>query len=215
MLWGRLIGSQTISPILIFGEGRTDTVNRTTYTFSNMDLNEPSYNRYIIVAFNERGVDPNATVTVAGQSCTQRVLLGGGTNSFGNLFVTNSPITTGTSGDVVISNTTERSAVRVATYALYTSRPMPNYIATEETQSNPRTITSPLASNQVGIVYGQANTSSSLSNFTVSGPIVQNYYSGISENGAMIVATITGSGTVTFATTGTGSGARAFVATWS
>ena len=106
------------------------------------------------------------------------------------------------------------SACRLATYALYTTNPTPSFTAADNSRTNPLSVNSPLSTGQVGIALGSGGTSSSFSSISVSGPVTPNYNSGPAEFSAIVVSTITGSGTITYSTVGSGSVASSMLATW-
>lgn len=86
-----------------------DTVDRSTYTFSSIDLGVPSSGRLIIVAIgaNCGGTSQTITgVTIGGISATidiQRVNSGNSQN--GNATIASAIVPTGTSGDIVVTLT--------------------------------------------------------------------------------------------------------------
>lgn len=221
MLWHRLAGATAaVPPTLSFGAGAASATDSVSYTFSNHAIGTAAANRYVIVFVQFRSSDgaSGVTCTVGGQNCSalSGAALAGGTNNFLYIFISDGVIASGSTASVVITGPSQTAtACRIATYALYSSRPTPNYYDASTASANPQTISSPLAIGQVGFVAATANTTSGLSSFSVSGPITQDYSSGIIEFSAIIAATLTGSGTVTFTTVGTGSTSRAVLVTWS
>jgi stage V sporulation protein SpoVS len=221
MLTQKLLGATAVAAptTLQFGAGATDTSNLTTYTFSSHAIGSAAANRYVVVLVLARaaGTDSGVTCTVGGQSCSA---VGGGPfatgaiTAFPYLFITDAPVTTGTTASVIVTYPTTGASCRISTYALYTTNSTPNH-TDAVTGANPQTINSPLASGEVGITMGFPTTTSSLTSISVSGPVTQDYNSGIAESSGILTATLTGSGTVTFSTVGTGSVARAILATWS
>lgn len=83
----------------------TSNVTDSTYTFSSHSIGTAASDRYVIVAVACRGSFASATiasVTVAGTSCTQAVA-STSTAGTAQIWITNAAITSGTTGDVVVT----------------------------------------------------------------------------------------------------------------
>ena len=212
--------SYTVPPTLQFGAGATSTTNATSYTFTSHAIGAAATNRYVVVLLVARpgGTDTGVTVTVGGQSCSAvsgGPLPGSGLTAYPYIFITDAPVTTGTTASVVVTYPVTGSACRISTYALYTTNnSTPNFYGGAGGVSSTQTINSPLASGEVGITMGFPTTSNALTSVSISGPATQNYNSGIAESSGILAATLTGSGTVTITAVGSGSLARVILATW-
>jgi len=99
----------------------TDKSAIDTYTFSSHSIGTASSDRYIIVAVVLRVFNAGAisSLTVAGTSCTQAV---GATNSgtcYAGIWITNSPITSGTTATVAVNfNSGSPLNCGIATFAV-------------------------------------------------------------------------------------------------
>lgn len=85
----------------------SSNVTDSTYTFSGHSIGTASSDRYVIVGVVGRAnfLSGNATissVTVAGTSCT-RAVQSNTSNGTSEIWITNSPITSGTTGNVVVT----------------------------------------------------------------------------------------------------------------
>jgi hypothetical protein len=216
MLFQKLLGARPVAasvPTLTFGAGAFSTNDTSTYTFTSIGIGAASSNRYVVVAVGQRGVaEASATVTVAGQSCTQ--LAETGTGAKLHLFITDAPVTTGTTATVVVSCSSGRTRCFISTYALSGQNDL-SYLEASASGTNPCNVTSAKTAQEVGVAVGHAVTTGSLSAMNISGPATSNYNSGVQELGCLLAATVTGSGTVSFSTTGNSSSARAIIAVWS
>lgn len=105
---------------LAFGEQRstlTAGANATT-TFAAMAVSTAAANRYVVVAVDLNS-DASLVVTVGGAACTRIVTINNG-QFWSELWITNAPVTSGTTQDVVLTGNHETNIrVAVATYAIY------------------------------------------------------------------------------------------------
>lgn len=89
-----------------------------TITFTGQAIGAAANNRHVVVAL-AMNIDQSLTVTVAGQACTKVV----GVNTglfFAELWITNAPVTTGTTANVVLSGThTANARIASSTLAVY------------------------------------------------------------------------------------------------
>jgi hypothetical protein len=221
----KAVGHPRIS--LVFGEGRYSTTDSTSYTFSDVNIGTANANRYVVVCLAYRlnaTTNPDlATVTVAGQSTTAiaDVQPNRSTSSVARfpavLYITDEPVETGTTATIAVTSG-GRTFTRcfMATYALTKN----GTIVTTELQQSSDNPTSPVSftvtkpSGHVGIGMLGASTSSTLTGMSVSGQATQDYNSSIFESAGLLTATVTGSGDITFTTTGTSTQPRSIVAVW-
>lgn len=213
-------------PSITFGSGATNVTTAQTYTFSGMSIGTANPRRFVVVTFLYRiaatfVADP--TVTVAGQSCTLLTAAGNTGNPHARqvVYITDSPVTTGTTADVFIDANGTQSLTRafIASYAVTSSSPLVSTQTDNTGATVPAVVT--INSNvtrptQVGIFAAGAGTNGSLTSFTVSGPLSTDYDTGlVSSTSGMISATVTGTGNCTATTTGTNSTNRAILVAWS
>lgn len=218
----RAAGDRPTVSSLSFNAGTVNTTDGATITLSNLSIGTANANRYIVLAFRYRqgsGSLEDPTVTVAGVSCSLVAREFTGTAIISAIYITDSPIATGTTANVVMTAGTSRTLTSLfaASYSLITFGSPPKLIFSDYRNSaNPCVIPSPFTSGQFGIVNGGASTGSGLSSLSMSasGVATQNYYSGVVEFGALISGTLIGSGDITFTTVGTSSSARAVLAIW-
>lgn len=220
MLGTFLKGATASPPTLAFGAGSTNTANQNDYTFTGLSISSAAANRYVLVFVQVRSTDggTGVTCTVGGASTTalSGEALEGGTNNWLWCFVSDSPVTTGTTATLVISIPGSPTACRLATYALYTSRP--NSVVTQSigvAGTGVQTLSSALTASEVGVAFGAGTTAGTITAVSISGPVTSDYNSGISESSGVIAATITGAGTITFTVSGTSTTARLLTAIWS
>lgn len=98
--------------------GAHDSVNRTTYTFASQALGDEDGNRYIVVGITDYGVVGDvSSVTINGVSASEIVddfpSGGGYTQLWGAL------VTTGTTGDIVVTKSSTGVEMSIHTWALY------------------------------------------------------------------------------------------------
>jgi hypothetical protein len=213
-------------PKLAFGAGSVNTTDASSYTFSSINISTAQLNRYVVVFVQTRVNNPSmssTSCTVAGQACsmiTGAPLTGQdsetGTGTYLMAFVTNAPVTSGTTANIVVTMPATTASCRISTYALYTyNTRVPYYYAgTVGSATNPQTINSPLKSGQVGFVMANGGTLSGLTSMSFTGPATANYNSGVAESSLIITATLTGAGDITFTPVGSGSLSRAAILIW-
>jgi len=214
--------------LLEFGSGTATGTNATSYSFTGMSIGTANSGRYVVVCISYRQ-DANTspdypTVTVAGQSTT---LIASTQNSTATtsvvrtgaaIYLTDNPVTSGTTATVAISkNAVNFSRMFASTYAITKNAPLvlvDSQASAIGTPTSPQDFTVSKSSSQVGVGMLAAFTNNTLTSFAVSGVGTENYNSGVLENGGLLSATITGSGTLTFTTTGTDSTPRCCLAIW-
>lgn len=142
-----------------------DISNLTTYTFSGESLGSAAANRYILVSVSTRGVSAHThdTVTVGGVTATQvaTVLTGVSRES---QFIANVP--TGSTGDIVVTNSTGVSRCGVAWWNL--DNPLNGVVASATTTAS---LTDPLALTinvpaNGGVIASVSHTNGTLSTTT-------------------------------------------------
>lgn len=223
------VGAATVSS-LTFNAGGTQFTNDNSQTVANLSIGTADINRYVVIALRTRNPLESenalpASVTVAGQSCSLVVFVNvtGGTTAIGRaIYITDAPVTTGTTANVVVTAPVGETLTStfVSSYSLITFGSTPNLIYTDFKVAAASTagysINSPWKSGYFGIVAGTASTNIGLSGFTMSGSgiVTQDYSSGITEFGALITGTLIGEGDITFTTTGSASLAGMVMAIW-
>lgn len=227
-----LLGSiaPTISS-LTFNAGGAQYTDGNSQTVAGLSIGTANVNRYVVVVVRTRNSTTSedalvASVTVAGQSCSLVAFVdntSGTTGVANSIYVTDNPVTTGTTADIVVTAPVGETltATIVSSYSLITFGTKPRVINTYFVSSTAstggvtlnRTIWRP---GIFGIIAGAAATNSALTNFTMSGSgvVTQDYYSGLTEPSALITGTIIGSGSITFTTTGSLSTTRIVGAVW-
>jgi len=216
---------------LTFNAGGTQLTDGSTQTVTGLSIGTANANRYVAIvlrvrystAFSEDGLP--ASVTVGGQSCSVVAFVNnsGGTTFIGHaIYVTDEPVTSGTTADIVVTAPTGETLTSTfaSSYSLITFGSKPRVIYTSFEVSSSSTgghdINSPWQSGDFGIVAGAAATGVGLTNFTMStaSAATQDYSSGVSELGALITGTLKGEGDIEFTTTGAGSTTRIVMAIW-
>jgi hypothetical protein len=103
-----------------YTDSDTDGANSGTYTFTNKSIGTAASGRYVIVvAIGFDGVSNTFTSCTVAGNATTRVLSRGSNQEFGAIFVTNSPVASGTTATIVVNNsgTANRCAIAVYTVA--------------------------------------------------------------------------------------------------
>jgi hypothetical protein len=229
---GGLIGSLVAPTIssLTFNAGGAQFTDGNTSTVAGLSIGTANVNRYVVIALRTRTTPASedalpASVTVAGQSCSLVVFVdnASGTTGICNaIYITDNPVTTGTTADIVVTAPVGETlnSIGVSSYSLITFGTKPRVLYTDFKVSAASTagysINSPWKTGNFGIVSGTAGTNSNLTNFTMSGSgvVTQDYSSGITEFAAQITGTLTGTGDITFTTTGSQSVSRMTMAIW-
>lgn len=213
-----------LPPILTFGGGALESANLTSVTFNNVGVGNPHLSRYIAVAFMCQvsvvsSAQPSLTVNGAGTNISVMNLGSGTTTSqLCAIFVTQEPVTTGTTVNITASKAGEtmtRSAI--AAYSIVTRGYEPIvFQSLNNSNSNitPAAFTSLHTSRTVGITAASGGTGSTITGMNVTGPVGFNYFSGIFESGGLLSATVTGPGTVNWSSTGSGATIRPVLALW-
>jgi hypothetical protein len=215
---------------LTFNAGGTQFTDGNSQTVAGLSIGTANANRYVVVALRTRNTtqseDANpASVTVAGQSCSLVVFTDntGGTTGVGNpIYITDNPVTTGTTADVVVTAPVGETLTSTfaASYSLITFGSKPKLVYRDfkvfAASTAGYSINSPWKFGNFGIVIGVAATNVGLTGFTMSGSgvVTQDYSSGITESGALIAGTLNGEGNVTFTTTGSQSVTKMVLAIW-
>lgn len=103
-----------------------DDTNKTTYTFTAVDIGSPASNRYIVVGVVNS--DTGATratqnsVTVGGAACTSKVTIetnGTAGNPRTDLWLSNSPVTSGSTADIVVTLSGTDTSCAIVVWAVY------------------------------------------------------------------------------------------------
>lgn len=103
----------------------TSSVSGTSYTFSSKAIGTAAADRYIVIAISSNGSSSNPTassVTVAGTSCTKTAAdtdLAAGPRATIALWITNSPIASGTTADIAITYGSTNSVCSIGVWAVY------------------------------------------------------------------------------------------------
>ena len=221
MLFQKLIGTAN-KVQLFFGSGASSSANQNSITFTGVDIGPVSSNRRVVVCVFIRiaaTVTADPVVTVASQSTSIIDVTGVTTNPSGRLYVylTDAAVTSGTTASVVVTAGNGELSTRlfISTYALIkTGTLMLGQSDASTSGTNPSTQTSSLSATQVGIFVASGATTVNLTSLTLSGPVTTDY-SDVISLGRMASATLTGTGTCTATTVGTGSTARTILVTWS
>jgi hypothetical protein len=137
------------------GRNRDATVTYAGITNSS-DLSEPSLtvpigtassDRYVVVImFHDNGtlgLGTIGSITVGGIACTKVVQTANLNNTAAAIFVTNSPVTTGTTATLVNTGGLAESALGFATYAVYGINPTASASSTVSTDDPSTTIDVP------------------------------------------------------------------------
>lgn len=104
----------------------SNTANASSYTFSGASIGTAENDRYIVVAVTDSGSTfvnaPTVTaVTVAGQACTKVAEAWPNYTSVQRitLWITNSPVTTGTTASIVVTLGSTALGAAIAAWAVY------------------------------------------------------------------------------------------------
>lgn len=104
----------------------SNTANAASYTFSSASIGAAANDRYIVVAVTDSGVTfVNAptvsSVTVAGQACTKVAEAWPGLTIVQRvtLWITNSPVTTGTTASIVVTLNSSAGGAAIGAWAVY------------------------------------------------------------------------------------------------
>lgn len=111
-----------ILPSFSYRTAINDTVSRSTYTYSATDIGSAAALRYVVVGVCPTGSGPlNATnsVTVGGVSCTKLAEADAGGDNYSALWITNTPITSGTTADIVVTYAGSMNDGAIAVWAVY------------------------------------------------------------------------------------------------
>lgn len=98
----------------------TADVSNGSRTFTAAQIGTAAANRHVIVclASGSSSIGEDWTVvTVAGQSCSKVVSVGNGNNGHTAIWITDSPVTSGTTADIVVTNTGNFRNTGCVTYA--------------------------------------------------------------------------------------------------
>ena len=113
-----LLGGGAANADAIWAAYNYRVANQTTYTFTAHGIGTAAANRYVVVLIaggaNGRTV---SSVTVAGQSCTVISTLTNGVRDAA-MAITASPVTSGTTADVVVTWSGGENRCHIGTYAL-------------------------------------------------------------------------------------------------
>lgn len=209
-------------PILTFGAGGVQLTDGSTSTISGLSIGTASDQRYIVVVTRYRFAVETInlpTLTIGGQSCDLVVSDTATGRIKDAIWITSTALTTGTTANVVLTapSGSTITSLFAATYSLVKyGAPILTGSEGSDSSAGSITVSSTLDTNtQVGVLSGIGVTTGTLTAISVSGAATQNYNSGVSESGALLAATLTGSGNVTISVTGTSASARAVFATWS
>lgn len=97
----------------------TADVTNSTYTFASAAIGTASSDRYVAIGIYGRGsTSGTASVTVAGQSCSILVNGNAGGANECQIWITDAPVTSGTTASVVVTTNGSWSNCGISTYAL-------------------------------------------------------------------------------------------------
>lgn len=208
---------------LTYNSGGIQTADGTTNTI-NLSTGTANANRYIVTVIRYRTSVAAAsipTLTVNGQSCsvvvsdtitTTRVRVA--------IYITNAPVTTGTTANFVLTapSGTAFTSTFMASYSIISTGVAPSLIHSNNSvaPSATTTIYSPFVSGNYGIVMAMGATDGDLSGISMSatGVATLNYNSGVVEFGALIAATLIGSGNISFTASGASARTQPLMAIW-
>jgi hypothetical protein len=174
MLWATQLdgfGSPSSKPAsLSYAETRTSFTNlaNATITFTTQAIGAPASNRYVAVALALNS-STSLTPTIGGVACTKVIGVNNG-NFFAEIWISNVPIPSDTTADVVLAGT-HLSNIRVAasTFALYgiASATAPQATGSDITSTYDIALSIPIGGVALGsCVVNQAATSWTWSSFT-------------------------------------------------
>ena len=135
-----------------------DSANQTTYTFSSHAIGTAAANRKVVVGVKTFGVNTTTvnSVTVGGNSATQRVEAGDGFSSEVELWDVD--VSTGTTADIVVTNGSGKGGCVVSVWAVYGAAASPT--ATVTSAASPLALTlSSIPAGGVAIGWGYNNSS--------------------------------------------------------
>ena len=106
---------------IAFAAAASSSANAAAYTFSAHSIGTASSDRHVVVcvAFGDTGANSVDFVTVGGQSCTQIAAIQNGSfEAFAGIFITDAPVTSGTTADVIVDLANFANNCGIGTFAL-------------------------------------------------------------------------------------------------
>lgn len=112
-----LAGGATVDATISYRTQSSDVVDRSTYTFSALDIGTASATRHVVVGVISSGTSPSvSSVTVAGNSATMVVQVDESNLRIGLWIVA---VSSGTTGDVVVTHSSSMLRCGVIVWAVY------------------------------------------------------------------------------------------------
>lgn len=154
-----LAGSPTVDATISYRTQSSDVVDRSTYTFSALDIGTAGATRSVIVGVVSSGTSPSiSSVTVAGNSATAVVELAESNLKIGLWIV---GVASGTTGDVVVTHTGSMLRCGVIVWAAYDlSSTTATATATDATPALSQSLTINAGGIGVGLADGYQSGSS-------------------------------------------------------
>lgn len=198
-----------VIPTLTYQSNDSTGTDSTSNTFSSKTIGAAADNRYVVVAVAWRAVglktDP-CTVTVAGQACDVLVFkTGGSTNTLAaGIFVTQAPVVSGTTANVVVSAGYSMTRCFIAVYRLTAASRLPNetrdiYLSGSTPQN--WNFSSQKTADEVELVVTHGGTASATPTASFSGNISSSFSAINLEYGSFRAGTVTTAGSCTVTTT--------------
>lgn len=216
MLVAKLLSVPAAPPTLTFGAGASSATDGLSYTFS-LSIGAADANRRVIVGVVYRRDATTSpafpTVTVAGQACTRVDGIMNDTSTSNTfriaaaIYITDAAVTTGTTASVVISYASGSNMTRgmASTYSIVKPTALVQEFSDTASGAPTATITSTKTVSMVGVAVLSSSVTTSISSTSITGEATVDFDSGtVDTTGAYESATVTGSGTITFTTSGSG-----------
>lgn len=147
-----------------------NTTNQSSYTFSGHAIGTASSDRHVIVITilqqSGGGAPITPTVTVAGQSCTSVATAVPATAERVNIFITDSPVTTGTTADIVVNEGSTQHGCYIGVYA---ATGLNSTTPTDTIEDNSDPLSGTIDCDAGGFIVGVGQTASNGASFTWAG----------------------------------------------
>jgi hypothetical protein len=151
-----MLGAAPVTPVSLTYVAFTSAgVQGNPYTFTSHAIGTASAGRYVVVSVSVSNVIAPASVTVAGQATTRVNLIASPSSRSTALFVTDSPVTTGTTADIAVTMGGTRD-VEIAVFTLENAATptSPDYTNTD-IQTSTDTLTLDVNVDEGGAVLAQ------------------------------------------------------------
>lgn len=114
-------GAGVAGPTVSYVGVVSSPTNGSVFTFSSASIGSAASNRHVIVTIGLQHTSDRtiSSVTVAGQSCSSVVSELSSNKTSLAIYITDSPVTTGTTGDVVVTTNSSCNACGVGIFAAY------------------------------------------------------------------------------------------------